>query len=210
MGIQNGTITFSGKIGNLRGSKWKGTKTVAQQPSGYNDANTPTQQMNRRKFAKVVEVGRQFLPAIKLGLKNVSVGKTEMNTFAQINLPAVTDNGTISTLPLEDVTVAKGNAKNVSNIATQLGSQAGSYKLGWDNNSDGGAGLSTDIVCVCDVCNQEEDFFFQVTTATRADGQVTINRGASHQGHTFDTYVFFKRAGSNEVSDSVHILTEAN
>lgn len=205
MGIQKSVITFSGKIGGLRGSSWKGKKVVAQQPSTYNDAKTPVQQANRRKFADVQLLGRQVLAAVKVGLKTQAIGKTEANVFTQLNMPAASDDGSVATIALDDVKVAKGNLAGVSNYNVAPGNNAGQLVLTWNNNSNGGSGLPTDMICTCDVCEYKQPdsaSTFTMHNVNRAAGTVTITMPASHVGHEAHVYAFFRRAGTNEVSDS--------
>jgi hypothetical protein len=209
MGIQTSVITFKGKIGGLRGSTWKGKKTVAQQPSSYNDANTSVQQRNRRKFAVATSRGRLLLAAIALGFKKQAIGKTEMNVFTQLNLPFVTDNGSVATLPAEDVIVAKGNVPKFADISAAPGANPGEIVLTWTDNSDGNLALATDGGCRCDVCNQDDSVTFTNNSGTRSSESITIQKGAEHAGHEYTLYFFGKRAGNNDVTDSVAITVTA-
>ena len=204
--VQAAFGVIKGKIGNLRFAEWNGINVVAQQPSGYTDANVPAQQANRGKLAAISQLGRQFLAALQVGFEQFSDRTTYWAEFVRVNIDVFTAaNGTPVFTNPQALRVSVGNLPGFVSLAKGA-STATSQVLTWTNNSAAFGANPTDRVCVVAVDATGKIGAAVVTTATRATGTVTITLPAAIIPGTAKYYVFLLTAsGAMESSDSTYI-----
>ena len=70
---------FSGKVGEVIGSNWKGIPYIKARPTKYHDAKTPRQLTHRMKLQTAHGLVRSIKPLIEIGFRNVTGNQTPYN-----------------------------------------------------------------------------------------------------------------------------------
>ena len=70
---------FSGKVGEVIGSNWKGIPYIKARPTKYHDAKTPRQLTHRMKLQMAHGLVRSIKPLIEIGFRNVTGNQTPYN-----------------------------------------------------------------------------------------------------------------------------------
>lgn len=205
--VQSVLGTVKGKLGNIRGSKWKNKNVLAQMPSGYNDAKTPTQQANRRKFSLLQQVGRIMSSILKVGLQSYESTMTWLNAFTTVNYSAITDNGATASVTWADIKIALGSLLGFSNpTVTPISDVSSNAEVTFSDNSNGTTGLATDTIYGV-VFNDDGDLIgTAIAESARAAETVDIPFDQSvNTGDVLHLYLFFASADGSSVSDSIYL-----
>ncbi|RZT91013.1 hypothetical protein EV201_3377, partial [Ancylomarina subtilis] len=134
---------FSGKVGAVVGSSWKGVNYIKSLP-GPNASNTEAQQKQRSRFKSVVSLASSLLSSLIRPVWNLVGGKmTGYNLFVKTNMPAFDESGELvnysdfhastGALPLPENLNIQDDADVVSGI-----------ELSWKDDSDTGVGNADD------------------------------------------------------------------
>ena len=85
---------FSGSIGSVVGTSWKGIAVMKAKPLSVANPRTPLQVNARLKFASAVEVAKELLPnSIKPLLDRSAVRQSGYNRFMSLNKQAFNETG---------------------------------------------------------------------------------------------------------------------
>ena len=188
--------SFSGKVGPVVGSKWKGIATMRSYAVPANP-NTAAQATQRTRFSLNQALAKSMLGSIIQPYWNpYAVKMSGFNRFMQVNLPLVANeagilNAKITTGSLESTTL------------TAAGKTSGTVSLEWVAGATGN-GLSADsaIAVVYDTANNVT--YLSSGSIERGDGQANVTVPASLSPANLKAFVFFHRGGGSalEVSDS--------
>lgn len=78
--IEQGVLgPFSGKVGEVIGSSWKGIPYVKARPSSFHDAKTPRQLTHRMRLQTAHGVARSIKQILEIGFRNVTGAQTPYN-----------------------------------------------------------------------------------------------------------------------------------
>ncbi|MGK0183745.1 MAG: hypothetical protein ACI9YB_003064 [Halioglobus sp.] len=207
MAILNGKYGFlTQSAGNVVMSSWKGKNVLRDKAVSYNDANTPTQQANRRKFSLLILIGKGFLSAVRVGFKKLADQKkiTEPNQFTAANYANVIDSGSISVLDPTLITIAAGSTLGVENAACSTGGGAGLITVTADDNTDGATGLGSDEIQIMVMVGDKVAYKFTQGGLLRsgAVAGASISLGAQYTGQVAHVYTFAQAPASGICSPS--------
>ena len=178
MGLMNGTLgNHTGQVGNTVARNWKGLAVIALMPSTYNDANTVVQQGNRSTFKAAVEMGRQALNAIRVGLNQYQNGTTPWAQWVKLNKEKYQMVNGLPVLqsPL-DVTFSRGTLDQLG-VTNAVAAGANGVTVTWSNVNGGASGKPTDLVSVVIVDAAGEQAREFIGVAVRSAGTVTVQGG---------------------------------
>jgi hypothetical protein len=162
---------FSGKVGSVVGSSWKGVNYIKSLP-GPNTSNTEAQQKQRSRFKSVVSLASSLLPSLIRPVWNLSSGKmTGYNLFVKTNMPAFDESGvlvnysdfhaSVGALPLPESLNVQDDADVVSGV-----------ELSWKDDSVTGIGNADDKLHLL-VMNSERVHILN-TASVRSDESAEI------------------------------------
>lgn len=198
---------FSGKVGTVVGSFWKGRFVMRGRPTHMTNPNTPEQQAQRMRFSLVSENIAPMRPAINAGfavradIDNV----TPANVAMQVNMEqAVTGSGTVLSIDWTRWMVAGGTLLNVESPSATA---AASHKitLSWTNNAGVQADvLDTDSVMVVAYNPTKKQAVYDLVTMVRDDTSGQLNVPAAWVGDTVQVFVFTRSEDKSRTSPSVN------
>ena len=198
-GIMGG---FSGTIGNIVGSSWKGIDVMKSKPLSVSNPKTAAQQAQRGAFGQCVAVAASLLSVIIKPLwDRFSMQMSGFNAFVSENISNFDADGIIS---YPDLVISKGKMEStpVDEIAEDSGDDT--IDIAWV--ADGGTGykLNSDIP-YCVLINETSGWIVKINVAdkTRFDeGFDGIPTPGWESGDVLHAYLAFKRADGTVVSDT--------
>ena len=127
---------FSGKVGSVIGSSWKGISTMRGIAASVANPQTSGQLAQRQKFSLVMGFLQPLAEFLKTGFKSFAVKMTGVNAAMGYNLRhAVQGAYPDCTIDYANALVARGNLAGSLNQAAAAGA-AGTIVFTWDDNSD--------------------------------------------------------------------------
>jgi len=163
---------FSGKVGGVVGTSWKGIAVMKSLPQSVSNPQTAGQTTQRNAFTEVVRAGSQVLTEIVKPLwDRFAQRESGYNHFVHINISNWT--GSVLSTPL--LVLASSGSLESTPIDTLTATAASdNIQVDWTDNSGTGNALATDEVYIM-VWNQDQNIWegFQ-TAAVRSDATVTV------------------------------------
>lgn len=197
---------FSGKVGTVVGSFWKGRFVMRSRPTHMTNPNTPAQQAQRAIFSLVSSNLAPLRPAVNAGfavrgdIENV----TPMNVAMQVNMEqAVTGSGTFVQIDWNRFMVSGGTLLNVeAPTATAAANHA--INVSWTNN----AGVDSDVLdndqVLMAVYNiTRKSATFDLVTACRDDQSAVLHVPSMWVGDTCKVFIFTRSEDKTRTSPSV-------
>lgn len=196
---------FSGKVGTVVGSFWKGRYVMRGRPTHMTNPNTPAQQAQRARFSLVSETlapMRQIINigfAVRADVENV----TPVNVAMQVNMEqAIQGSGTNVNINWSRFMVAGGTLLNVE---TPTATAATSHKitLGWVNNS----GVQSDVLDSDDVMvvaynPTKKQAAFDTVSFHRDDQSGVLTVPSTWVGDTAQVLIFTRSMDKTRCSQS--------
>ncbi|WP_372639456.1 DUF6266 family protein [Ancylomarina sp.] len=186
---------FSGKVGSVVGSSWKGVNYIKSLP-GPNASNTEAQQKQRSRFKSVVSLASSLMSSLIRPVWNLVGGKmTGYNLFVKTNMPAFDESGVLvnytdfhasmGALPLPQILILQDDADVASGI-----------ELSWKDDSATGIGYADDKLHLL-VMNADNVHILN-TASVRSDQSAEITLPVS--AGDVHVYAFFGTADGDKFS----------
>ena len=195
---------FSGKVGTVIGSCWKGKSCMRSIAQNVKNPRTEAQMAQRMRFKATTDFLSSMLPFIHEGYKNHAKNMTEYNAAQSYLLNnAVRGEYPDIALNYEMVLVSRGKLQKA--LGARAESDSGSIKITWEDNSDM-PGASADDIAMAVVYDTEAKEAFYTTRGEgrrRGNPREVINIPARAAGHSLMTYLSFVSKDGRIVSDSV-------
>ena len=181
---------FSGRVGNVVGSSWKGTGVMRIRPASVSNPNTGRQQQQRGKFGMVVRFIQAHTPLVRSGFKPWANGLTPYNAAVSYNLA----NAIIGEVPnlsidFSKVLISRGDLPLVSNL-TSTAPAPGALLLEW-SGSTLLKGARADDKLMVSVYNEADNVSLAyASVAERSTGTAELDIPTEWAGKTVEVLVF--------------------
>ena len=194
---------FSGKVGGVIGSSWKGINTMRSQPSSVTNPRTNAQVANRSRFKSVSQLAAAMLTTIVKPLNDRFAQKMSgFNDFCQRNAGAFDALGTF--IP-GNLILSKGKLSAPAGLGQSI-SGFDEVDLNYFPDLSGSFDADSDKVYAVVIGKDGEVLGVSSGVATRGQSSVVIptpeGRSAVNPG---TVYVSFLRADGTQVSNSSYI-----
>nr|WP_320118667.1 DUF6266 family protein [uncultured Marinifilum sp.] len=190
---------FSGKVGAIVGSSWKGVNYIKSLP-GPNTSNTEKQQVQRSRFKSVVKMASSLLASLIRPVWNLSAGKiTGYNLFVKTNLAAFDESGELSNF--EDFKASVGSLVLPGNLSIVNDTEVSSgITVSWSDESANGIGQADDQLHLLILKDDQVQVLHPGTlrSAETADVTLPFEPGMLH------VYAYFGAADGSEFSVDLH------
>jgi hypothetical protein len=201
--IRQGIIGgFSGKVGNVVGSAWKGISYMRILPVSVANPKTDAQLSQRQKLSVTMHFLQPLSEFLKTGFKSYAVKMTGINAAMSYNIKnALT--GTYPNIAIDypNALVARGNLAGALNQVA-ASTVAGTVHFTWEDNS-GEIGASSYDKTLLVVYNPTQHQVVTVSQlAERADGTQTVTVPDSFSGDLVECYIAFITIDGKVVSNS--------
>lgn len=197
---------FSGKVGPVIGTSWKGKAVMRAQALSYNDRNSLAQQQQRKKFTLVTKFVASVLGFVNEGFRKRAVGMTAPNAAVAANI----ENAISGEWPDFEIDYSKAVVANgpvdlpYSPSATADGT---TLSLTWADNSGMGNALADDKVMVLAYNEAKGQAVYNTAVAERADRNATLTLPSAWTGDNVNVWIAMSRQQDNESSRSSHLAT---
>ena len=171
---KNGALgSFSGKVGNIVGTYWKGRFLMRAAPDVSQVVPTPARLMQQQKFAMMAKYLNPFKGIINIGFAHDAELRhvTPRNVAMSVNMAnAFNWNGTAWEIEHNSVQLSRGLFLGVEDLIVDV--QGGDMKVSWFSNDAQVAGLTSSgkeiltspndkvIVAMCNIERGEALFFY--------------------------------------------------
>lgn len=185
---------FSGKVGSVIGSSWKGRAVMKAQPLSVSNPNTAGQQAQRTSFKNIALIGSILLTGYVQKVCNLLSGNiTGYNLFVKTNKSAYDSTGAF--VPA-NMYVGGGNRPAVATVATGALDVDNNLDVTWTRAAGESAVYDTDKAVFIAICEETNDVWVSPGTAaksTLADTMTLLTAGGDLTGglhvHVFPCFI---------------------
>jgi hypothetical protein len=195
--------SFSGKVGTVVGSTWKGIDYMRSLPRPSGKAPTDAQMIQRVKMTLATGFLRPISALVNVGYKSLAIKQTGFNVAtAQVISEAIMGIYPNMQIDYPQVLFSKGTLTGPWNaIASSAG---GDVTISWDNNSTSGTAKPTDKAVLLIFNEEQSQYVYELNGADRTAGSETIQMPADFIGDTVHTWLGFISADKKTISTSVY------
>lgn len=195
---------FSGKVGTVIGSSWKGISYMRGRAQNVKNPRTEGQVEQRSKFSLTLEFLKPITSYIRTGFKTYANKQTAFNAaMSYIVKNAVSGVYPNYALDYSLALVSRGNLKQPANAVASMGS--GKTTITWSDNFGEGDAQSTDLAMPLAFNINKGEAVFSTTSASRADQLAELTFPADWMGDTVEIYLGFVSADGTSVATSLYL-----
>lgn len=192
---------FSGKVGPVIGSNWRGKSVMRGLPKGRKGKPNPTQLQQQAKFSLMIKFLQPLSALVRETYDSSPAEMSGMNKAFSDNVRnAITGVYPDLAIDYSKVILSKGALHNVD-TASAASTVAGKLQFTWIDNS-GGDALPTDTAFVAAYSAAQNRWIFAQNIAKRNAGTYSLDVTA-FSGKAVQTYIGFLSADGQSVSNSL-------
>ena len=194
---------FSGKVGTVVGSTWKGIP-VMKSVSGPRKGNPTLLQLEQQaRFSLMIKFLQPLTPLFNQTYGNGVVGMSGFNKAFSYNvLNAITGVYPAFSVNFSMLLISRGDLPNAS-VPAVASPLAGKLAFNWTDNSGIGKARRTDKAIVAVFCEELNHWIFNLDTAARNAGTYTLDVPA-FSGKPVQTFLGFISEDGKFVSNSMY------
>ena len=209
-----GTITrgilggFSGKVGTVVGSNWKGTSYMRALALKVKDANTEKQRYQRNKFIITHSFLKTMTPFIRFGYRGYAKRQSEYNAATSYVMKhAMADTKGTPVIDYDKVLLTRGTLTTAANPAAVIAESKASYT--WTDNSGTGDAQATDRAMLLVYNKKKNEAVYDVDAAARSAGKAQLDLPAAWSGDALAVYIGFRSEDDRSVANSACLKNDA-
>jgi hypothetical protein len=193
---------FSGKVGSVVGTSWKGISVMKALPESVANPRTAGQVAQRTKFSGVTRFGSELLTEIIKPLNDRFAQKMSgYNAFVKRNIAAFDADGVMNPTLIE---MSKGSLENGGTINLTFDVVDGEFTLDWENLSGTGSAVGADKVYITYLNSSNGNTDTVSGTEIRSEVQNKKNNGKiqGDSGDVIYAFISFLAQDGSKVSTS--------
>lgn len=182
---------FSGRVGNVVGSSWKGRGVMRIRPASVSNPKTGKQLNQRSRFGMAVKLVHANGELVKPGFGPLANGMSAYNAAVSYNLAhAFTGEYPDVSIDYAQVMLSKGELAPVSNL-TPVFTAPNLLTLNWDNNSTTLHARTDDRLMVSLYDAESGIAGIYPLAAAREDGSAELQTPEGWNGRNVQVFAFF-------------------
>ena len=195
---------FSGKVGTVVGSSWKGISYMRGQAQNVKNPRTAKQVAQRDKFSLALSFIRPIQSFIQIGFKTYAHRQSAFNAAMSYTLKNVIK-GTYPSFTIDytQAMVSRGSLAKPLNI--QKLSNDNEIAVSWQDNSGTANALDTDFAMVLAYNANKQEAVYDISSACRGDEGASLRYPSDWAGDTVHIYLAFVSEDGTLVSDSDYV-----
>jgi hypothetical protein len=198
---------FSGKVGTVIGSHWKGIDYMRSLPRKSGKAPTEQQYGQQLKFALAVSFSKPISALVNEGFASLAKEKVSGYNLGvqQVMKEAITGVFPNYEIDYSKVRISEGSlAPSVNALATAAA--AGSLTISWtDNTAEEDNAFTDDRLMVLVYNPTKARYLFTTRGAERGTGSHTVNLPANFSGDEVEVYISFISRDGNKAANSDYL-----
>jgi hypothetical protein len=196
---------FSGKVGNVVGSRWRGKNVMRSLPQRGNYTPTEKQVQQREKFKTVISFLSPIVAILSEYFGNPQGDKSRSNLATSYHLK----NAVISTaqgmvMDYAKVLISKGDLRGIDTGTLTL-APAQTLNIGWTDNSGQGKATATDELMVVVYAPDLNLFYSNLNIATRNATSAVVNLPTYMAGFEVEVWASFHKPSTNFAAVSTYL-----
>lgn len=207
MGTYNKGILgpFSGKVGTVVGTSWRGKDIMRSLPKKTNRTATEIQQLQRDKFTFVSEFLTPMSPVLTKYFGSGSGEQTRRNQAMSYHMKeAVSYTEPDFEILYNKVQISKGDLLGVQN-ATVASPTVSEVVFNWEDNSGQGSAKTTDRLIVVLYAPESGLYHLLLDAATRNERNVTLTLPDYLSGQVLQSWITFASADDKSYATSIYM-----
>ena len=191
---------FSGKVGNIVGSSWKGIAVIKSMPLSVANPRTAGQTSQRAKFKAGAELSKGISSSwIKPLWDRFAVRMSGYNAFMKENVRHM--DADFFTM-LGSLVMSQGKMLPPSSESIQIDQGSSVATVNWQSNVNDPLALDDDVVFVALASDNFDSPIVVDSSSHRSAGNVTIQMPESFVDHNVSFCIAFRRTDGTVVSTS--------
>jgi hypothetical protein len=195
---------FSGKVGTVVGSNWKGIDYMRSYRKRIKNPRTQSQMMQRTKLSMASKFAKPIKEVLNSGWRLYAKDKTPVNAAVKYLI----SNAIIGVYPdyaidPEKVLISSGSLATAVNPSVSV--SGCEITVGWDDNCMTGNAATTDRVLVAVISPERAEAVIQDGAADRSELCTTVIVPAHWSGDTVCCYLGFINKFKDSVANSVYL-----
>ena len=198
---------FSGKVGTVIGSSWKGIDYMRSIATSVSQPNTPAQVEHRAKFKAIVNFLKPLTAFLRIGFKSEAIKMSGYNAAMALNFKNNVVTGIYPAFNIDytKVSVSQGNLPGALN-PTSVSAIAGTVRFTWENNT-WETDASADDKAVLVVYNPIKQAAVSIIGGiARSVGSQSVTLPNSFAGDEVQCYIAFINANGSVISNSQYVM----
>jgi len=196
---------FSGKVGTVVGSIWKGICTMRALAASVANPRTPAQLEQRARFTLLIHFLQTMTAFLRVGFKSQAKGMSEFNAAFKLNIAnAITGVYPALAIDYTKVVLSRGPLAGALNPSI-TSTVEGVLDVTWDNNSTEANASPTDKVMLVAYNPTRQLAVTVAGGSTRITGTHTLTLPDNFVGEAVECYIGFQNANQSEVSNSQYV-----
>ena len=197
---------FSGKVGTVIGSSWKGISYMRGQAQHVKNPRSAGQVNQRSKFNLVLNFLQPNVPYIRIGYKSQAAKQTEFNAAFSYHIKnAVTGSYPNYAMDYTKVVVSKGSLTQVTDGAVNWTAAQSKLTFSWTDNSGVGNALATDKAMPFIYNKTKNETIYNTAGATRTTHTQSLTVPNDWEGDKVEVYLGMVSEDGKEVADSIYL-----
>lgn len=197
---------FSGKVGTVVGSSWKGISYMKSLPKTSGKKPSQLQVDQRLRFTLVANFLRPLQALTRIGYGKVNGNLTTHNAAVSYHLnEAVLGDAPNFEIAYPKVIFSRGELPGPA-LPTLAAAAGGELNFSWTDNSTANLAQATDRAVLLVYCPAIKEFVFD-NTATRTLAGATMALPPNFVGETLHAWMAFFAVDEKQVSTSVYLGT---
>jgi hypothetical protein len=195
---------FSGKVGTVVGSSWKGISYMRSLAQSIKNPRTSAQVGQRTRLTAAVAFVKAVIGFVNIGYRKFAKHMSPFNAATQeVLMSAVGGNYPDISIDYGAAVLSKGSLEPVVGGATTKGS--GKVTFAWEDNSAAGNALATDKSMLLIYNPSKTASVSLMAGADRATKTAELSFPTTWVGDTVHAYMAFVRADGSMVSTSKYL-----
>ena len=197
---------FSGKVGTVIGSSWKGISYMRGQAQHVKNPRSAGQVDQRSKFNLALNFLQPNVPYIRIGYKSQAAKQTEFNAaMSYIVKNAITGTSPNYALDYTKVMVSRGGLTQVTDAAASWAAATSKLTVTWTDNSGVGTALATDKAMPFVYNKDKNETIYNTEGATRTTHTMDITVPSDWVGDKVEVYLGMVSEDGTLVADSIYL-----
>ena len=197
---------FSGKVGTVIGSSWKGISYMRGQAQHVKNPRSAGQVDQRSKFNLALNFLQPNVPYIRIGYKSQAAKQTEFNAaMSYIVKNAITGTSPNYALDYTKVMVSRGGLTQVTDAAASWAAATSKLTVTWTDNSGVGTALATDKAMPFVYNKDKNETIYNTEGATRTTHTMDITVPSDWVGDKVEVYLGMVSEDGALVADSIYL-----
>ncbi|WP_299778639.1 DUF6266 family protein [uncultured Formosa sp.] len=196
---------FSGKVGNVVGSRWRGKDVMRSLPQRGNYTPTTKQEEQREKFRQVIAFLTPILSVINMYFGNKQGSKSRFNLATSYHLKeAVVNSPSGFVIDYTKVLISKGDLRGLDNGTVVAGADQ-ALNFTWADNSGQGNASALDELMVVAFSPVMFTFYSNLSVATRDATTGSVTLPEFMQGADVEVWASFNKPGASLAAISTYL-----